>query len=87
MARRFAECPWRLNAEVPTGDLRRVWSPTPEGAALLRDFERRSSNLRGVDRVLRMAWTLADLRGVDRPDRDDIAGALSLRGAHLGWPT
>nr|WP_229689452.1 hypothetical protein [Microbispora bryophytorum] len=30
-----------------------------------------------------MAWTLADLRGVDRPQLDDAAGALELwKGAN-----
>jgi magnesium chelatase family protein len=38
-----------------------------------------------VDRVLRMAWTLADLRAAGAPGRDDVAGALALRGAYLGW--
>lgn len=86
-AARFAGHPWRFNAEVPAGELRREWVPTADGAELLQDVERRSVNLRGVDRVLRMAWTLADLRGVGAPGRDDIAAALALRGGHLGWPT
>lgn len=36
---------------------------------------------RGVDRVLRLAWTLADLDGIDRPDLDHVSRALDLRGA------
>lgn len=84
-ASRFAGHPWRVNAEVPAGELRRQWMPTADGADLLQDIERRSANLRGVDRVLRMAWTLADLRGAAAPGRDDVAGALALRGGHLGW--
>jgi magnesium chelatase family protein len=85
-AARFEGFPWRVNAEVPAGELRRRWQPAADGAELLRAFEQRSANLRGVDRVLRMAWTLTDLKGADAPDRDDVAGALSLRGGHLGWP-
>jgi magnesium chelatase family protein len=85
MAHRYEGLPWQLTSEVPTGDLRRRWPPGPDGAEVLRDFERRSPNLRGVDRVLRMAWTLADLRAAPAPGRDDVAGALALRGAHLGW--
>lgn len=85
MAERFAGLPWKVNADVPTGELRRTYGPTAGGAELLREIERRSGNLRGVDRVLRMAWTLADLRGAVRPERDDVAGALALRGAQLGW--
>jgi magnesium chelatase family protein len=85
MAHRDSGCPWRLTSQVPTGDLRRRWPPATDGAEVLGEFERRSANLRGVDRVLRMAWTLADLRAAGAPGRDDVAGALALRGAYLGW--
>lgn len=84
MRARLEGTPWQCNAEVPTGVLRRSWAPAAGGAELLREVERQSANLRGVDRLLRMAWTLADLGGVDRPGRDEMARALMLRGAHTG---
>lgn len=84
-ARRLSGTPWRSNAEVPTGPLRRTWRPDTEAAELLAAIERGSANLRGPDRVLRMAWTVADLAGHDRPNRDDVALAMSLRGASLAW--
>lgn len=34
---------------------------------------------RGYDRVLRLAWTVADLGGRARPDADDVGLALTLR--------
>lgn len=34
---------------------------------------------RGYDRVLRLAWTVADLQGRQQPDSDDIGLALTLR--------
>jgi magnesium chelatase family protein len=34
---------------------------------------------RGFDRVLRIAWTIADLDGRPRPDGGDVAEALSMR--------
>ncbi|MBP2414130.1 magnesium chelatase family protein [Arthrobacter stackebrandtii] len=34
---------------------------------------------RGYDRVLRLAWTVADLHGRDLPDSDDVGLALTLR--------
>lgn len=82
---RLAATPWRTNAEVPSGALRRDFPPDAAGAALLHDAERRAGNLRGPDRVLRMAWTLADLAGRDRPGADDIAVALTLRGSSTPW--
>jgi len=79
--RRLDGLPWHLNAAVPAAELRRRW-PLPAAAAdLLRDAELRGGNLRGPDRVLRMAWTLADLGERAAPDRDDVARALSLRGS------
>ncbi|MFD8792518.1 hypothetical protein ACFV1T_17420 [Streptomyces vinaceus] len=44
-----------------------------------RDLERGLLTARGLDRVLRVAWTVADLRGRDRPDALDVAVALELR--------
>ncbi len=83
--RRLEGTPWRCNADVPTGQLRGPWRPDQAGAEALHEAERRSVNLRGVDRVLRMAWTLADLAGRDRPGRDDVTAALTLRGAQTSW--
>ena len=33
---------------------------------------------RGVDRVIRLSWTLADLRGVARPAIGEVSYALGL---------
>lgn len=82
---RFAHDPWSTNSAIPAVILRRHWPPDDSGASLLRDVERRAVNLRGPDRVLRMAWTIADLAGRDRPGRDEVATALGLRGAALAW--
>jgi magnesium chelatase family protein len=38
---------------------------------------------RGADRVLRVAWTIADLAGVDRPGPEHVAEALAH---HRGEP-
>jgi magnesium chelatase family protein len=84
-SRRFAGLPWQANASIPVGELRRTWHPDEGGAELLRSLDRRSANLRGPDRVLRMAWSVADLAGRSRPSRDDVAVALGLRGASTLW--
>jgi len=81
--RRFSGLPWQANADVPAGEWRRRWPLPPPAADLLRDAELRGGNLRGPDRVMRMAWTLADLAGHPAPDRQDVARALSLRGAEV----
>ncbi|WP_166865680.1 YifB family Mg chelatase-like AAA ATPase [Salinibacterium sp. ZJ70] len=81
-AARFASTPWRLNAHAPGSWLRGDGAPLP-GATLGLDraLERGALTMRGYDRVLRVAWTLADLEGVDRPSSDQIGRALHLRKA------
>lgn len=77
---RLAGTPWRLNSEVPGHELRTRWQAGPGALALAeRDLERGLLTARGLDRVLRVAWTVADLRGRDRPDALDVAVALELR--------
>ncbi|MBO0830135.1 MAG: hypothetical protein J2P24_20365, partial [Streptosporangiales bacterium] len=44
-----------------------------------RDLGRGRLTARGAVRVLRVAWTLADLTGRDRPGVDEVAAALALR--------
>jgi magnesium chelatase family protein len=78
--------PWRLNSEAPGALLRERYRPDEAGGALLRTaFARGTLSMRGADRVLRVAWTLADLRGASRPGSDDVAAAMSLRGGALAW--
>jgi magnesium chelatase family protein len=82
---RLRDSGWTSNSAIPAGELRRRWPLRVEAADLLGDVERRSANLRGPDRVLRMAWTIADLAGRQAPSRDDVARALTLRGTSLAW--
>jgi magnesium chelatase family protein len=80
MERRLAGTPWRTNAEVPGRELRNRFAvPAAARAVLSPAVERGALSARGVDRVLRVAWTLADLAGVDVPTADETARALSLR--------
>ena len=78
-ARRLRGTPWRLNAEVPGSELRRTWPPAPGSlAAVERSLDRGQISARGVVKVVRVAWTLADLAGRPRPTRDDCDAALGL---------
>ncbi|MDH6578885.1 YifB family Mg chelatase-like AAA ATPase [Kitasatospora sp. MAP5-34] len=79
-AARFAETPWRTNAEVPGHSLRTRWRLGPGALAdAERELERGLLTARGLDRVLRVAWTVADLAGRDQPGRLDVRTALVLR--------
>ena len=50
---------------APAGRPRPARWPRPSA-----DLERGLLTARGLDRVLRVAWTVADLAGHDRPDGD-----------------
>jgi magnesium chelatase family protein len=80
-AARWAEHGWRVNADVPGTALRRApWRlPGRDTAGLRRRLDCGSLSARGFDRVLRLAWTIADLDGRDRPDADDVNEAIQLR--------
>ncbi|MGW2095697.1 YifB family Mg chelatase-like AAA ATPase [Promicromonospora sukumoe] len=77
---RLADTPWSTNAEMPGRFLRDLLRPHP---GLLAPIERAMSDgrlsLRGVDRVLRIAWTIADLAGRAAPTVTDVGNALLLR--------
>jgi magnesium chelatase family protein len=78
-ARRLAGTPWRLNAEVPGSELRRRFAPARGALAPLeRAMELGEISARGVDRVLRVSWTLADLAGKSCPDAEETCYALGL---------
>lgn len=80
--RRLAGTPWRSNAEIPGPELRRRFTPSGEAMQSADDaLQRGTLSARGLDRVLRVAWTIADLAGHDEPDPDDVGGALALWSA------
>lgn len=82
---RLAATPWRTNGEVPGAVLRReIATPPVVVAEVDRSTRSGAINARTADRLLRVAWTVADLRGRDAPDPDDLATATALRqGASL----
>jgi len=78
---RWAAAGWSTNAEVPGPVLRsRGWRPERAALGLLdEELERGGLSARGCDRVLKVAWTLADLAGCIAPGRREVAEAISLR--------
>ncbi|WP_335986626.1 YifB family Mg chelatase-like AAA ATPase [Glycomyces sp. MUSA5-2] len=79
--------PWRCNRDVPGPILRSpAWRLPDEAVAVAHQLIRTERiTARGYDRALKLAWTIADLRGHEEPTRDDVAAAASLRlGLDLG---
>lgn len=68
------------NAEVSGPLLRREFRLPRAAMEPLRSvLDRGVISMRGADRCLRVAWTLADLAGRTMPAHEDVAAALSFR--------
>ena len=78
-ARRLAGTPWRLNAEIPGAELRRAFPPE-QGAlkSLDRAMELGQVSARGADKIVRVAWSVADLAGKPCPGAGEIDVAIAL---------
>lgn len=77
---RLASSGWRTNAEAPGPWLRACLRRTdPVFVELGQAVDRHWLSLRGADRVLRVAWTIADLDGAEHPSRDHLGEAMVLR--------
>ena len=71
---------YETNAEVAGNLLRgHLRLPPRATAALDRAMDRQTLTARGYDRVLRVAWSVADLAGHSSPDADDVGQALGFR--------
>jgi magnesium chelatase family protein len=71
---------------VPGPDLRRTpWRLPADDTAVLRTaIDRGILSARGFDRVLRLAWTIGDLDGRERPRRNEVEEAIQLRMGDSG---
>jgi magnesium chelatase family protein len=79
-AERWAPHGVRTNAEIGGPLLRRRFRPPPPVMKPLQNaLDRGVLSIRGVDRTLRVAWSLADLAGRSSPGLDDVTTALSYR--------
>ena len=80
-AERLQDTPWTLNSQVPGPWLRgrRTRLDPATTSSLDRALEHGGITMRGYDRVLRVAWSVADLQGTPRPGPDEVGQALYLR--------
>ncbi|MFC5817332.1 YifB family Mg chelatase-like AAA ATPase [Nonomuraea harbinensis] len=78
-AERLTGTPWRTNAEVPSAALHSRFRPSDAAMKPMTScLDSGSLSARGLDRVVRVAWTIADLAGKPRPDEDETSAALAL---------
>jgi len=77
---RLAETGQTRNADIPGAALRRRWRPARSAMSGVESaLDRGLLSARGMDRVLRVAWTLADLAGVTVPGPLEVDEAMGLR--------
>ena len=80
MTDRLADTGWSRNAEVTGAWLRGPGRAEPGATTDLdRGLELGTLTMRGWDRVMRLAWTIADLAAVERPGAEHVTAALALR--------
>jgi len=82
MRARLRDTAWTCNAEVTGAWLRSDGRAVPGATAPLdRALDLGTLTMRGWDRVMRVAWTIADLADAPRPGADEVRQALALRSA------
>ena len=79
-AQRFKSQPWKLNAHIPARALRLEYRPERAAINFLHDeLDKELITARGLHKVIRLAWTLADLAEHQIPNLDDVKSAYQLR--------
>jgi magnesium chelatase family protein len=79
-AERFEGLPWQLNSQIPTRALRTTFQLDRDAMNFLHDeLDKERITARGLHKISRVAWTLADLSGHIRPNRSDVEQAYQLR--------
>jgi magnesium chelatase family protein len=79
--KRFAGLGYSLNSQIPARALRTVFQPERKAMSFLHDeLEREHITARGLHKIARVSWSLADLYGHEIPTLADVMQAHSMRG-------
>ena len=79
-AKRFKDQPWTLNSAIPSRALRTLYKPERSAMNFLHDeLDRERLTARGLHKIIRLSWTLADLAGHEIPNLEDVKKAHILR--------
>ena len=79
-AARFIQYPWKLNSQIPSQLLRREFAPERQAMNFLHDeLDREHITARGLHKIIRVAWSIADLRQIKVPTLSEVQLAYALR--------
>lgn len=77
---RFSTLGFTLNSAIPSELLRSKFRAQPKAMSTLHILiDKDEITARGFHKILRLAWTVADLRGISVPGPDEVDAALALR--------
>ena len=77
---RFQEEGFELNSQIPSELLRGKYRAHQKAMSTLHTLiDREEITARGFHKLLRLAWTITDLRGLSSPGVDEVDVALTLR--------
>lgn len=79
-ARRFMHEAWALNSEIPSRALRTTYQPERSAMNFLHnELDREHITARGLHKVMRTAWSIADLSDHTHPTLSDTQEAFIMR--------
>jgi magnesium chelatase family protein len=79
-AKRFVGEGWALNSQIPSRALRAKYKPERTAMNFLHEeLDKERLTARGLHKVIRLSWTLADLSGKEIPSLEEVKSAYSLR--------
>jgi magnesium chelatase family protein len=78
---RFAGMGWSLNSQIPARALRTIFQPEKSAMNFLHDeLDKEAITARGLHKIIRTAWSFADLRENKVPTMEDVLAAHTMRG-------
>ncbi|MBU6347681.1 MAG: YifB family Mg chelatase-like AAA ATPase [Actinomycetales bacterium] len=83
-AKRLSGTPWRTYSQVPGPTIRKDFPLSADAMKCLR-LTCGGFSARGIDRVLRLAWTISDLNQSGQPTKADLEQALYFRDGGGQW--
>ena len=79
-AERFTGLGFTLNSQIPSDQLRSQFRADKEAMSALHTLmDKEEITARGFHKLLRLSWTIADLKGVTVPTINELEAALNLR--------